>query len=246
MNVYDYILHQVAQGRKMVAVLLDPDKCSVALSGEICRCIASAAPDFVFVGGSGGKGRVADLVASLKMQLSLPVVLFPGCASQFSANADALLFLTLISGRNPEFLIGQQVAAALDVKRSGLETIPTGYMLVDGGRCSSVERVSATLPLKRDACDEVLATAVAGELLGLKLLYLEAGSGAKLTVPDSIIRRVRQMVSVPLIVGGGIRTRSRLRDILKAGADMVVIGNHFEEHPEDMALFCSEVHQYVG
>lgn len=246
MNVYEQIVHNRAAGRKMIAVLLDPDKCPAAGVGTLCRRVSAAGPDFVFVGGSGGVQAVDGLVASLKARLSVPVVLFPGSAAQFSARADALLFLTLISGRNPEMLIGQQVSAALAVRRSGIEAIPMGYMLVDGGRPSSVERVSGTRPIGRDALDEAVATAVAGELLGLRLLYLEAGSGALQPVPAEMVRRVRQAVSVPLIAGGGVRTVEQLHSLLDAGADLVVVGNHFERHPEEMAAFCREAHGISG
>lgn len=242
MNVYEQILHNRAARRKMIAVLLDPDKCPAGGIDAFCRRVSAAGPDFVFVGGSGGVQPVDGLVEELKARLSVPVVLFPGSAAQFSARADALLFLTLISGRNPEMLIGQQVSAALAVRRSGIEAIPMGYMLVDGGRPSSVERVSGTRPIGRDALDEAVATAVAGELLGLRLLYLEAGSGALQPVPAEMVRRVRQAVSVPLIAGGGVRTVDQLRRLLFAGADMVVVGNHFEHCPEAMEAFCHAAH----
>lgn len=242
-DIYQLIQENKAAGRKMLAILLDPDKCS-NVGQTLFESILNAQPDFVFVGGSVVDGSVDNLVRSLKQRLPFPVLLFPGDARQFTPNADALLLLSLISGRNPDLLIGQHVNAAMAIKRSAIEVIPTGYILIDGGRRSAVERVSHTQPLPADCPEMVVATAVAAQLLGMKMVYLEAGSGALTSVSPAIIREVAAELSIPLIVGGGIRTIEQINDALSAGADLLVIGNHFETHPEDMLPFAEAVRSY--
>lgn len=242
-NIYQLIQEKKAAGQKMLAVLLDPDKCS-NVGQTLFECISNARPDFVFVGGSVVDGSVDNLVRTLKQYLSFPVVLFPGDARQFTPNADALLLLSLISGRNPDLLIGQHVNAAMAIKRSSIEVIPTGYILIDGGRLSAVERVSHTQPLPADCPEMVVATAVAAQLLGMQMVYLEAGSGALTSVSPEIIEAVSSELSIPLVVGGGIRTIEQINNALSAGADLLVIGNHFEAHPEDMLPFAESVRSY--
>lgn len=242
-NIYQLIQEKKAAGQKMLAVLLDPDKCS-NVGQTLFECISNARPDFVFVGGSVVDGSVDNLVRTLKQYLSFPVVLFPGDARQFTPNADALLLLSLISGRNPDLLIGQHVNAAMAIKRSSIEVIPTGYILIDGGRLSAVERVSHTQPLPADCPEMVVATAVAAQLLGMQMVYLEAGSGALTSVSPEIIKAVSSELSIPLVVGGGIRTIEQINNALSAGADLLVIGNHFEAHPEDMLPFAETVRSY--
>lgn len=242
-NIYQLIQEKKAAGQKMLAVLLDPDKCS-NVGQTLFECISNARPDFVFVGGSVVDGSVDNLVRTLKQYLSFPVVLFPGDARQFTPNADALLLLSLISGRNPDLLIGQHVNAAMAIKRSSIEVIPTGYILIDGGRLSAVERVSHTQPLPADCPEMVVATAVAAQLLGMQMVYLEAGSGALTSVSPEIIEAVSSELSIPLVVGGGIRTIEQINNALSAGADLLVIGNHFEAHPEDMLPFAETVRSY--
>jgi phosphoglycerol geranylgeranyltransferase len=237
MNVYNQILAQVAVNKKMLAVLIDPDKCENNSFDILLLQIQQHTPDFIFIGGSQLKQKFCDLILQIKNKTALPVILFPGDATQFSAAADALLFLSLISGRNPEYLIGQHVNTSIQIKASQLEVIPTGYMLIAGGRTSAVEYVSNTRPIPREKNEIALATAIAGELLGMKLLYLEAGSGAQLPVPVEMIQKVKAETTVPLLVGGGITSYNQAVDAYKSGADMLVIGNALETSPEKLADF---------
>ena len=177
------------------------------------------------------KANFEATIESIKLQCNIPVVIFPGSNYQLSNKADAVLFLSLISGRNPEYLIGQQVMAAPAIKQMGLEAISTGYILVDGGRTSSTSYITQTMPVPHDKIDLAIATAQAGELLGMKLIYLEAGSGAKKPISAEMIAAVKRNISVPLIVGGGIRTSEQAEEICKAGADILVVGNALEETP---------------
>ncbi|MBP1675507.1 MAG: geranylgeranylglyceryl phosphate synthase [Bacteroidetes bacterium] len=221
----------------MLAVLLDPDKCTGELLQKILYQLQNAVPDFIFVGGSQASLSTNRLIAIIKQEINCEVVLFPGNVSQFSPNADAVLFLSLISGRNPEFLIEQHVQSALTIKQSGVEVIPTGYVLIDGGRITSVQSVSATQPISAENKEMIVSTAVAGELLGMKLIYLEAGSGALIPVSSETIATVIDNISVPLIVGGGIRTIEGIQTAFSAGADLVVVGNIFETEPEKIRGF---------
>jgi tRNA(adenine34) deaminase len=229
-----------------LALLLDPEKTNL----EALPLSADVQPDYLFVGGSTG-GDTTEFIRSIrkKMQslgLSIPVILFPGNPSQFSSEADAVLFLSLLSGRNPEMLVGQQVKAARGVKQSGIETIPMGYILVDGGTETSTMRVTQTQPIPANEIDTIVDTAIAAELMGKQLVYLEAGSGAKVPISSEIIAAVRSHISIPIIVGGGIRTPQAMQKAYDAGADVVVIGNHFEQHPAELREFvqrpaaCSE------
>ena len=236
-NIYNKILINKQAGRKMLAVLLDPDKCTGELLQKVLNQLQNAEPDFIFVGGSQASLSTSRLIALIKQEISCEVVLFPGNVSQFSANADAVLFLSLISGRNPEFLIEQHVQSALTIKKSGVEVIPTGYILIDGGRITSVQSVSATQPISAENKEMIVSTAIAGELLGMKLIYLEAGSGALIPVNSETIASVTDNISVPLIVGGGIRTVEGIQTAFSAGADLVVVGNVFETEPEKIRGF---------
>jgi len=230
--VYSQILKNMLAGKKMLAVLIDPDKCSEEHLQRLIPLLQQHTPDFVFVGGSQLKISFSTLIETFREALHIPVVLFPGDVSQFSPNADALLLLSLISGRNPEYLISQHVSAAVPINKSGLEVIPTGYMLIDGGTKSAVEYISNTQPIPRNKNEIALATALAGQLLGLKAIYLEAGSGAQMPVPAAMIQAVKQNIQIPLIVGGGIKNSEQLYDAYEAGADLVVIGNILETEPE--------------
>jgi len=183
------------------------------------------------VGGSTVEnGETETTVTSLKKDSSLPIILFPGNESQITNKADALLFLSLISGRNPKYLIGQQVKAVSKLRRNHLEVIPTGYILIDGGIQSTVEKVSETSPISQNNIQAIVDTAKAGEYLGKKLIYLEAGSGAKFPVNTNVISAVKKEIQIPLLVGGGIRTENQKREAYKAGADMVVMGTFFENN----------------
>lgn len=219
---------------RKVAVLVDPDKSnnnSMSKTLEICDKCGII---FVMVGGSLLSRPIDIFLGEIKKKTSLPIVLFPGSLLQISKNADAILLLSLISGRNPEYLIGNHVIASPILKKSKLEIIPTGYMLIESGKTTSVQYISNTIPIPSDKIDIAVATAVAGEMLGLKLIYLEAGSGALLHVPEKMISAVKKNISVPLIVGGGIQSREQLGSIFKAGADIVVIGNSLENNPEKL------------
>ncbi len=226
-------IHQIrSTGRPMLAVLIDPGKMQGSALDELLRIAARCAVDFFFVGGSTSRpDAFAQTVSQLKKSQEKPVILFPGNELQISAEADALLLLSLISGRNPELLIGKHVAAAPALLRSGLEIIPTGYMLVESGKITSVAYMSHTMPLPRDKSDIAVATALAGQFLGMKMIYLEAGSGAEIPVPVEMIRAVRSQLNIPLIVGGGITTEEKLRNAIRAGADLVVVGNVLEKNP---------------
>ncbi len=230
MKVEEYIL----RNDRLLAVLFDPDR---QVSDESLRLRAEAA-DLLFVGGStADREATGQTVRRLKRMTNKPVVLFPGNPSQFTPEADALLFLTLLTSRNAEYLIGQQIAAARAVRSSHIETIPMGYILVDGGKTSSVQRVTGSSPLPQTDIDTIVDTATAGCLTGKRLVYLEAGSGAAEPVRQEVVQAVREAIDVPLIVGGGIRTPEQMQAAYEAGADIVVIGNHLEQHPEQAVLF---------
>lgn len=223
------------------ALLLDPEKANL----EALRLTETIHPDYFLVGGSTG-GDTTEFVRSLKSKLAtlnvhVPIILFPGNAAQFTSEADAILYLSLLSGRNPEWLVGQQIKAARAICQSNIESIPTGYILIDGGVETSTMQITGTLPIPTDKIDEIVDTAIAAELMGKELIYLEAGSGAKVPVSSEIITAVRDAVSVPLMVGGGIRTPEMMNAAYAAGADIVVVGNHFEQHPDSFADFVSQL-----
>jgi len=239
-EIYASILQNIANGKKMLAVLIDPDKCTNEHLQTLLPLLKEHTPNFIFVGGSQLKISFSNLIETFKKEINIPVVLFPGDVTQFSPNADALLFISLISGRNAEYLISQHVNAAIPIKKSGLEVIPTGYILIDGAKKSAVEYISNTQPIPRDKNDIALATALAGELLGMKTIYLEAGSGANMPVPLDMIQHVKSQISVPLIVGGGIKNNAQLQAAYRAGADLVVIGNVLETEPEKIEEFLKD------
>jgi len=231
MMIYDLFLSAMNQGNKLLAILLDPDKIHGDSIDETINLINNSGVDFIFVGGSIVEESVTDkLVSKIKELTSLPVVLFPGNYIQITSNADAILFLSLLSGRNPEYLINQQVKAVPYLNKSDLEVIPTGYILVDGGKETAVQRVSQTKPILAENIDEITQTAMAGMYMGNKLIYLEAGSGALNPVSASAIKSVKKNLNIPLIVGGGIRSKAELLEAYNNGADVVVIGTAFEEN----------------
>lgn len=218
-----------ASEKKLLTVLIDPDKFSPSEAPGFLRKLPQQT-SFLFVGGSTVDGNNTDVtIKSIRRSCDLPVVIFPGDYSQINEMADGLLFLSLISGRNPEYLIGQQVKSVPLLQKTSLEIIPTGYILVDGGNESAVARVSGTTPLSQSEVEVIVQTAVAGEFLGKQVIYLEAGSGAKVSVTGKIISEVKKAISIPLIVGGGIRSEDQLQAAYNSGADMVVIGTAFEE-----------------
>lgn len=229
-------LHQLqrasAQAQVLVGLLIDPDKRPDKTWPDAILQL----PDVLLVGGSLlTHGRIDACIRPLRGRTDRPVLLFPGHSMQLSELADGILFLSLISGRNPEYLIGQQVIAAPWLKRSGMEVLPTGYMLIDGGRPSSVAYISQTQPIPRDKPGLAVATAQAAELLGMRLLYLEAGSGAQYPVPSGLIEAIRQEVDLPLIVGGGLREPSQVQAAARAGASLLVVGTAAERDPGRLA-----------
>ena len=238
-KVFDIITTAVSDKKRLFAVLIDPEKCVGTALDKVITIINHANPDFIFVGGSQLQKSVEKTITHIKLLTKIPVVLFPGNRLQLGNNADALLLLSLISGRNAEWLIGQHVKAAKAIQQSRLETISTGYLLIDGGNTTAVERVSKTTPIHRDAIDEAVSTALAGQLLGNKLIYLEAGSGAKNPVPTALIKAVKAAIDIPLIVGGGLTSTDAIEQAYKAGADIVVVGNYLESHMEALIPFCA-------
>ncbi|WP_369766088.1 geranylgeranylglyceryl/heptaprenylglyceryl phosphate synthase [Flavobacterium sp. WC2429] len=229
-NTYQEIVKSKADKKKLLAILLDPDKIVWRDLDNLILKINQSPASHVFIGGSlVESNRIDELIIRLKQNVNLPIVLFPGNPSQISNEADAILFLSLLSGRNPDYLIGHQVIAAPILKQSDLEIISTGYILIESGNETAVARVSKTNPVARSNGDLVLATAQAGEMLGNKLIYLEAGSGAQQAVPFEMIALVAQNLEIPLIVGGGIVDLQGIQKAYAAGADLVVIGTAFEK-----------------
>jgi putative glycerol-1-phosphate prenyltransferase len=221
------------QGHKAFGLLIDPDKFSPQVFERWSSKPAFAAVDWVLVGGSLiTQGNLEQTLAYIRQMCVQPVIIFPGSNLHISSSADAILLLSLISGRNPEYLIGQHVAAAPSLKASGLEIIPTAYLLVDGGRTTTVAYISNTNPIPSDKPELAACTALAGELLGLRLIYADAGSGAQHPIPPAVISAIRQQTQNPLVIGGGIRHADHLRQAYQAGADMVVVGNALETNPD--------------
>ena len=228
-NIYNDILQSKVKNEKLLAILLDPDKIDLNSAEVLIQKINQSPGTHIFIGGSLVENNILDeLILKIKQKCALPIVLFPGNPSQISHKADAILFLSLISGRNPDFLIEHQVKAAPILKQTQLEIISTGYILIESGTETAVKRVSKTMPIDRNNSDLALATAQAGEMLGNKLIYLEAGSGAKQAVPLEMIRKISQNIEIPLLVGGGIIDLQGIQKAYDSGADLVVIGTAFE------------------
>ncbi len=213
---------------RSLAVLIDPDKFDLKNASQFIDKVNKSIATHIFIGGSIVDAFATDaLISAIKPLTKLPIVLFPGDVIQVSEQADAILFLSLVSGRNPEYLIGQQVKAVSKLRNSDLEIIPTGYVLVEGKKETSTQKVTNTKPLIK--LQEIVDTAKASELLGMQLVYLEAGSGAKQAVASEIINAVKKEINIPLIVGGGIRSKLAIEKAFSAGANVVVIGTAFEE-----------------
>jgi phosphoglycerol geranylgeranyltransferase len=246
MSVLKTLRERRRLGKKAIAVLVDPDKVEdpsrllqlINLASENCV-------DYFFVGGSlVTTTNLTEVVKKIKENVTIPVVLFTGNSMQIEPSADALLFLSLISGRNPELLIGQHVIAAPIIRNTRLEVIPTGYLLINSGRITSVAYISNTTPIPDDKYSLASCTAMAGEMLGLQMIYLDAGSGAEKEISTKMIAGVRKAISVPLIVGGGINTSQKAFAALEAGADMIVIGNALEKDPELLTAIADKVYEW--
>lgn len=229
MNIYQNILSAKKESKKLVAVLIDPEKMDLKNITRFLKKVHNSIATHIFVGGSTDiNNETENLVLAVKKETNLPIVLFPGDVSQITNKADGILFLSLLSGRNPKYLIDQQIEAAPILKKTSLEIIPTGYILIDGKKETATQKVSNTKPISQENTTLILDTSLAGEFSGKKLIYLEAGSGATEVVSDIIIKQVSKIISVPLIIGGGIRSKKQLEKAFTAGADLVVIGTAFE------------------
>jgi len=228
-GIYKQIIEKKSQGKKSFAVLIDPDKITVKSLSTILENAENAQVDFIFIGGSlMVTTKLDEMVLHIKKETPIAILIFPGSPSQISRYADGLLYLSLISGRNPELLIGQHVVSAPMVKESGLEVISTGYMLIDGGVPTSSSYMSNTTPIPSDKNEIAVCTAMAGEMLGLKTIYMDAGSGAKTPITEVMIKAVASQITIPLIIGGGITEPEKAYRSCKAGADIIVVGNAIE------------------
>jgi len=244
MTLYHNIVSDKSTGLKKLAVLIDPDKVKLTSLDKTIHHAKNANVDLFFIGGSMILNhRLDEVVTAIKERCNIPVLLFPGSTFQITDAADGLLFLSLISGRNPELLIGKHVITAPYIREAGLEVLSTGYMLIDGGRATSVSYISNTLPIPHDKNDIAVSTAMAGEMLGLKMLYMDAGSGAMQPITSSMISAVRKAVELPIIIGGGIRSPEVANAKVKAGADIIVVGNAFESDPELIIDMSVAIHQ---
>jgi phosphoglycerol geranylgeranyltransferase len=242
-KIYQSIQRAKQEGRKYFALLIDPDEIRIKNVASLMKLSEEAGVDLIFVGGSlMMQDQLSECIRELKAVTHLPVILFPGSPLQIDNQADGILYLSLISGRNPDLLIGQQVISAPYLYRSQLEVISTGYMLIDGGLPTTVSYMSSTLPIPANKPEIAVSTALAGQFMGMKTIYLDAGSGAKHPVNEAIIRRVREILHVPLIVGGGIRTSERAFRTASAGADVVVIGNAIEKDRKFLRELVEAVH----
>ncbi|WP_347173522.1 geranylgeranylglyceryl/heptaprenylglyceryl phosphate synthase [Polaribacter uvawellassae] len=235
MNIYQNIISAKKEGKKLLAVLIDPEKMELENVSSFFEKVHQSITTHIFVGGSTDeKNQTENLVSEIKKATKLPVILFPGDVNQITNKADGILFLSLLSGRNPEYLIEQQIKAAPVLQQTKLEIIPTGYILIDGGKETAVQKVSNTTPISQNNTDLILNTTLAGEFSGKKIIYLEAGSGATEAVSQKNIKKVSENLSIPLIVGGGIRSKEQLENAFSSGADLVVIGTAFEN---DVSFF---------
>ncbi len=242
-NLYHTLTLKKQKGQKSFAVLIDPDKVDAVSIEQLVQLSVAAKVDYFLVGGSSViSNQLDEVVQQIKAACTIPVLLFPGSPSQVSKYADALLYLSLISGRNAELLIGQHVISAPFVKQSGLEIISTGYMVVDGGAPTTVSYISNASPLPSDKNEIAMCTAMAGEMLGMKLIYMDAGSGAKRAISESMIKKVSSCIEVPLIIGGGITTAEKAYLNCKAGADVIVVGNAIEKDANLIKEIAAAVH----
>ena len=232
-QLYQAMVNRKEEGKKAFAVLIDPDDVSFESLMQLIRLSVESKVDYFLVGGSLlTENQLDTTIQTIKENCAIPIILFPGNSMHIDSRADGILFLSLISGRNSEYLIGQQVVAAPVLKRSGLEVLSTGYMLVDAGKATTVSYISATHPLPADKPSIAVATAMAGEMMGMKLIYMDAGSGAMHPISPKMISKVSRAIEVPLVVGGGINTIEKAQDAIRSGADIIVVGNKIEEDPQ--------------
>lgn len=227
--ISDFIKQNIYEGKKLFALLIDPDSYNLDNIPDLIQKANTNKVDLILIGGSLLNNDIGQTIQIIKSNTKIPVILFPGNLLQISNKADGILLLSLISGRNPDLLIGNHVIASAHIKRSNLEVLPTGYILIDGGKPTSVEYMSNTQAIPANKTDIAVATAMAGEMLGLKYIYLEAGSGADNSVNINMISSVKQNITIPLIVGGGIKSPEDVRKAAKAGADIIVVGNAIEK-----------------
>jgi putative glycerol-1-phosphate prenyltransferase len=240
MNIEKTIL---ARKHKLFAVLVDPDKYDRHKLSKVLTAAAESRTDFILVGGSLlTHDRLGETIALIREMAGPPIILFPGSIMQIHSGADAILLLSLISGRNPDLLIGKHVEAAPFLKKSRLEILPTGYMLIESGTMTTAQYISNTPPIPRVKEDIAACTAMAGEMLGLRLIYMDAGSGADMPILPAMIKKVKESISVPLIVGGGIKTAGQALESCQAGADMIVVGNAIENKPSCLNEIADAVH----
>jgi len=241
--IYESLLARKKKGQRSFAVLIDPDNVNAAKIDEITDLAVNAGVDYLLVGGSLViSNHLDEVVQRIRKNCSIPVILFPGTPSQISRYADGLLYLSLISGRNPELLIGQHVISAPAVRSSGLEIISTGYMVIDGGAPTTVSYISNAVPIPADKNEIALCTAMAGEMLGMKLIYMDAGSGARHPIREEMIAAVATHIDIPLVVGGGIRDPEKAYRNCRAGANVIVVGNAIEKDATLIKEMAAAVH----
>ena len=243
--IYQSIINKVSSGKKMFAWLVDPDSYTSESLKSRLIIARDATVDLILVGGSLViKNRLDEIIRQIKSEVEIPVVIFPGNSMQINDKANAILFLSLISGRNPDYIIGRHVETAFMLKKSGLEIIPTGYIIIDTGFPTSVSYMSNTTPIPKNKAEIAISTAIAGELLGQKLIFLEGGSGANTPVYENIIRAVKSNIDIPLIVGGGITKLNHLESVMAAGADIIVVGNGIEKEAGLIKEFSEYIHSF--
>lgn len=244
-RIYNTLLYKKKEGQKALAILIDPDKADTDYCRKLVNMANECLVDFFFVGGSLiTTNHLGAIIKTIKNHCNIPVLIFPGSTLHVDANADGLLFLSLISGRNPELLIGQHVISAPIIKSSNLEVLSTGYILIDCGHATSVSYISNTTPIPHDKPSIAACTAMAGEMLGLKLIFLDSGSGAQRPIDRKTISYVRKSIECPLIVGGGIDSAGKAIDALSAGADVIVIGNGIEKQPTLLIEVADRIKEY--
>lgn len=239
--LYDKILSKYHNNEKQLAFLIDPDKFSKEKTDQLKALLKKVTPDMLLIGGSLISSDIHKFILDLKSNIDLPVIIYPGSSFHITPEADAILFLSLLSGRNPEFLISHHVSAAPVIKANNIEPISTGYLLIDGGSNTSVQYISQTQPIPATKNDIAIATALAGQYMGMKLIYMDAGSGALKPVPEEMIRSVKEQIDIPLIIGGGIKKQTDITRACKAGADIIVIGNALEKDLSQLTNFYNTV-----